>query len=418
MYVRHPEVRSGASRPVADQFQVPASEDADVVLHRSLWLIRGDEGYGVRRATLGMAAALLRRGVQVGFASLHAGAFADEIAAAGYPLWLVGDPPAPAGLRRGGLRFVVALARLVRDSRATRRRLCRIIGTFNPDWIHLRINALLLPGGSAGRATGVPVVWHLPNTIRSKLPFHLQALGTQLLCRALGVNVLANSGHTARSLGNTFCRVRVVYPGIDATHFSPNARFSRIDRDTLGIPAGTPVAVVVARVIPDKAQDRLVEAVIELDRRAQPLALLAVGGPTDTDYYRSIEARLRAAHAENLVRLIGPVADPRPYFEVADFVINSRTGPEPFGLTVVEAMLMQRPVLAYALGGPAETVVDGTTGWLVHDPSVDGYRRGLERALADRAHWAEFGRNARAHALAHFSIEQTTTTYLRMVLQQ
>jgi glycosyltransferase involved in cell wall biosynthesis len=113
--------------------------------------------------------------------------------------------------------------------------------------------------------------------------------------------------------------------------------------------------------------------------------------------------------------LIGPVSDPVPYYLACDFVINSRIGAEPFGLSVVEAMMLGRPVLAHALGGPAETVVDGVTGWHTPDMSIASVTGTLERVMAERDRWQILGAQARERALVHFTLEAVAGRLLAML---
>ena len=97
--------------------------------------------------------------------------------------------------------------------------------------------------------------------------------------------------------------------------------------------------------------------------------------------------------------------------------MNSRLGAEPYGLTIVEAMLMQRPVLAYATGGPSETIEDERTGWLIQSPSVTAYQEGIKRALAARSEWAEMGCYARDRALRLFSLQESARAYAAILEQ-
>ena len=80
----------------------------------------------------------------------------------------------------------------------------------------------------------------------------------------------------------------------------------------------------------------------------------------------------------------GWTKEPERYYDAIDFAVNSRIDPEPFGLSVVEAMLAGRPVLVHALGGPAETVVDGVTGWHVAEATSESFAAGLRRIMQDR----------------------------------
>src|SRR5881409_1032760 len=84
---------------------------------------------------------------------------------------------------------------------------------------------------------------------------------------------------------------------------------------------------------------------------------------------------------------------------------------EPFGIVAVEAMVQGRPVVASAVGGLTETVVDGTTGRLV--PAGDPAR--LADALADLVRSSalreQMGEAGRERAIALFSPDRVVAAY-------
>lgn len=414
-------MRPSARRPVPEAGERPPSAHTDdprtqpVAGLRSLWVVRGDEGYGVRRAVLGMVGELRGHGVVVGFASLQPGPFVDAIRSAEYPVWTLGVARISPAVARRGLAFLGGVLHLASGSLRGCDALVRAIEVFQADWLHVRMNTLLPLAGLAARATSIPAYWHLPNTISRKLPFGIQALGTQLLCRVLRVRPLANSRHTAASLGNRFISPGILYPGVDGAWFAPDACNTSLSPESVGLHRELPLFLIAARVVPEKAQDRVIEAAIELIRAGRRFQVLILGGPVDGEYHQALVRRVAESGTHTHIQFRGPVSDPRPYFKMCDVVINSRAGAEPFGLTVVEAMLMQRPVLAYGVGGPAETVEDGRTGWLLDDASIRGYRAGLERVLADADDWAAMGSRARARALNRFTVQRTTADYLAIV---
>ncbi len=85
-------------------------------------------------------------------------------------------------------------------------------------------------------------------------------------------------------------------------------------------------------------------------------------------------------------------------------------GVEDFGMVPVEAQACGTPVVALDAGGARETVVDGRTGVLVADRSVDGLTAGITRALQTR-----FDKEAiRQHAL-QFSRDRFLTEFRQAV---
>ena len=84
-------------------------------------------------------------------------------------------------------------------------------------------------------------------------------------------------------------------------------------------------------------------------------------------------------------------------------IVVQKSLAEGFGLTVAEAMWKGRPVVASAVGGIVEQVVDGETGLLVHDPrDLESFGAAIERLLRDPLEADRLARNARSHVERHF----------------
>ncbi|MFI5908033.1 glycosyltransferase [Dactylosporangium sp. NPDC051541] len=167
-------------------------------------------------------------------------------------------------------------------------------------------------------------------------------------------------------------RIALVPSGVDLDRFTPD---------------GPPVALAPAgrRIV---SVGRLVERKGFADLiRALPLvphaACHILGGPADAE-----AARLRRVAKEcgvlERVHLEGPVpaAEMPAWYRAAD-VVAAVPWYEPFGLTPLEAMACGRPVVATAVGGLLDTVVEGVTGDLVpaRDPHAIGHA--LRRLLDD-----------------------------------
>jgi glycosyltransferase involved in cell wall biosynthesis len=145
--------------------------------------------------------------------------------------------------------------------------------------------------------------------------------------------------------------------------------------------------------------------------------LVFAGGGETGAYATALAADARAAGVE--LRLAGPCADMPAAYLAADLVAAPSTEPESFGRAVAEAGAMERVALASALGGPAETIVDGETGWLVTAGDVAAWTAAIERALdvSLLAH-AAMGAAARARIAGTYSFahmcEATFALYSRL----
>ncbi|MDP8962291.1 MAG: glycosyltransferase, partial [Actinomycetota bacterium] len=84
-------------------------------------------------------------------------------------------------------------------------------------------------------------------------------------------------------------------------------------------------------------------------------------------------------------------------------VVVQKSLAEGFGLTVTEAMWKARPVVASAVGGIQDQIVDGRHGMLVPDPAdLPAFARAVQRLLTEPHTAARLGRNARRRVLGRF----------------
>jgi glycosyltransferase involved in cell wall biosynthesis len=86
---------------------------------------------------------------------------------------------------------------------------------------------------------------------------------------------------------------------------------------------------------------------------------------------------------------------------------------EPLGLSVLEALSMGKPVVAFAVGGIPEIVHHQKTGWLVRDMSIAALESALRDAASDRARLRTLGTAARAFVESECRIERMCEAYGR-----
>ena len=159
----------------------------------------------------------------------------------------------------------------------------------------------------------------------------------------------------------------------------------------VGEEAEPPEVLYAGRLSPEKGVLELVEAARGMD------LVVAGDGPLRP---RVPGARGFVPHDE-LQRL---------YARAAVVVCPSRR--EGFGVACLEAMAHARPVVATAVGGLRDMVVDGETGVVVPARDPAALRAALERLLADRALRRRLGGAGRERAREHFSWETVTDATL------
>lgn len=365
--------------------------------------ILGTEGYGVRRAWLGIFEGLRRRGLPMRAIVMQRGEIGTTLEEAGVAVAYL-DASANGPLAEGAGKLRALAARVLRQA-VLLRRLVRAIREAGSDVLLFRSPLEVPLAGLAATLCGIRAYWLMPNAVSSTYPFDLNLRIYRFIFRFLNVVPIANSRYTDTTIGPGTFERHWCHLGVDPEEFAPE-RPGALSRAEIGLPEDAIVLGVLARMVEEKGQRRLVEALADLGEAAASVHLLLCGGPMESDYARSLQALVAETGLTARVHFRGPVRDVASCYKLCDVVVNSRLDPEPFGLSVIEGMMLGKPVLAHKAGGPGETVLDGVTGWHIHGPDRAAFVEALRRMLADRPRLAEIGRAARAHALAHFTSDR------------
>ena len=206
----------------------------------------------------------------------------------------------------------------------------------------------------------------------------------------------------------------VIPNGIDAEEYRPDPETDTLGG--LGVDPGRPSVVFVGRMTRQKGIEHALDAAAHIDADAQ--VVLCAGAPDTPEIGAEFRARaaVLAATRGNVVwveEMVPRTSLVQILSHASVFLCPSVY--EPFGITNLEAMACEVPVVASAVGGIPEVVVDGETGWLVPievdaeglpvDPT--GFALGLatrvNELLGDPAKGRRMGQAGRRRVLEHFS---------------
>ena len=159
-------------------------------------------------------------------------------------------------------------------------------------------------------------------------------------------------------------RVQVIHNGVDSSVYLPTRSDDVLER--YGINAEQPYVLFVGRVTRQKGILHLVRAIPEIDPSVQ--VVLCAGAPDTPEIAAEMESAVREVTAVRSGVVWIPEMLPRHaavqlYSHAAVFCCPSIY--EPFGIINLEAMACETPVVASAVGGIPEVVIDGETGVLV-----------------------------------------------------
>ena len=180
--------------------------------------------------------------------------------------------------------------------------------------------------------------------------------------------VIAVSGETKRDIERLFnvdpARVRVIHNGIDLDQYRKVDSIAALKR--YGIDANKPYLLFVGRITRQKGFQHLIRAIQYMDRDFQ--IVLCAAAPDTPGMAEEMKNAVERAKAQRRgIIWIDEMVDQKTacelYSQAAIFICPSIY--EPFGIINLEAMACETAVVASAVGGIKEVVVDGETGFLI-----------------------------------------------------
>ncbi|HUZ81067.1 MAG TPA: glycosyltransferase [Gaiellaceae bacterium] len=346
-------------------------------------VISGDVAGG-QLVALHVARAAKAAGHDVRFLSPTDGPFLDLVRREGFSADVI------------AIRGAIDIRALARITRAFRAMDVDIVHTH----VHFSINVVVR---IAGRLAGARVLshMHIENTFRAGRGRRAQIALDNATAR-LCFSIIAVSEATRASLvrqGYPADRVVTVHNGIEPAEGATPVRLT-----------SGPTILEVARLAEVKGQKELLKALQALDASAVLVGQdLEHGGAYEGELRREAE---RLGVADRVV--FAGYRDDVPALLAGSDVFCLPSHAEGLPLVVLEAMAQGKPVVATAVGGTPELVLDGETGLLVPPGDVEALTLALADVLGDADRARRLGEAARERARASFSASAMNERVLRM----
>ena len=292
---------------------------------------------GTEKQVALLAAGLRERGLRVSvLAMFDGGPYEGELRAAGVPVVRLGFRRRAEGWRMAGGNLV-AFARLVEALRRGR-----------PDVLHAFLFHAYVTAAPAARLSGVPVLVAARRGLGGFKRGRPLAWAAGAVANRLTDHIAANSAAVARDArrepGARPGMISVIPNGLTADAFA--------DVPPAEVDTALPVVLCVANLIAYKGHRHLIDAAALLKARGTPCTLLLAGDGPERAALATQAARLGVD-----VRLLGPRRDIPALLARADAVVLPSLE-EGMSNALLEAMAAARPIVATAVGGTPELLVD------------------------------------------------------------
>jgi glycosyltransferase involved in cell wall biosynthesis len=297
---------------------------------------------------------------------------------------------------RGLLHLSTSLLRSARYLR-------RLIRRYDIDIVHSNTSTIL-SGAVAARLEGVSHVCHVHELFRP-----LEGRVLTRLVHALSARVVVPSEAVALNLAMSYPPVRrklqIIKNGIDPTPYRAVSQ-EQVEqlRAEWKIPPGVPVVGMIGRIGMWKGEEQFVELASKLTESGTDARFVIVGGVFDDrkHHLERLEELIEQKGLRERVVVAGLRSDVPVIVNLFDVLVHLPTRAEPFGLVAVEAMSAGKPVVVTGLGGLAEIVDNGATGFLVQPGDVEDAAQKVALLLRDRALAESMGKAGSKRVDAHF----------------
>lgn len=223
----------------------------------------------------------------------------------------------------------------------------------------------MLEGAVAAKLNDIPHVWHIHEPIvgNNELTPILPGWLYERVIRALSQSIIFPSKSLLQCYPRLGAKAEVIHNGLALPEVRDRETARRLIVERMGLPSSARLVGVVGALQPRKDHETFVRMArcIQAKYDDAIFLIVGVGDPENTERVRRCIQRNDLTHTVLLLgRWQGEIADLMAGLDV--LVISSEQ--ESFGLTAVESMAVETPVVSTKCGGPEEVLEQGVTGYL------------------------------------------------------
>ncbi|WEA01630.1 glycosyltransferase [Mucilaginibacter sp. SJ] len=259
--------------------------------------------------------------------------------------------------------------------------------------------------------TPIKTIWHVRDSLKNKMITKVLSLGvSQVICVSKYIYAQIPVKKEKKTL---------IYNGIDTDLWKPfrktNGLLPATIEDEKTILIGN-----IGQLIPWKNHMELIKVVKLISSKSENVHFLFLGDDLFNQYPEYVNQLKLAVGDTNLtgyISFLGNRQNILSYINQIDILVHCATE-EPFGRVVMEAMALQKPVVAYKSGGVAELIVENKTGFLVEPYNYSDFADKLELLLKNKPLRDKFGFEGRKRIQANFSAEIYTGKIQTLIKKQ
>lgn len=222
----------------------------------------------------------------------------------------------------------------------------------------------------------------------------------------------------AQVLMNDKTPVKVIHLAVDLNKNNPDSMPSPADmRKKLGIAGQSTIIGMVSRLQRWKGVHTLLNAMPEVIKQYPDVQCVIVGGEhsLESEYTVYLKSLIDDLNLAGNVSMVGYQKNTEEWMQAMDLIVHA-SDYEPFGMVVIEAMALGKPVIAGSKGGPTEIITDGVDGLLSDYEDHKMLAAKICQILGDHHLASSLSEKARERA-QNFSTEKYATRLIESILK-
>ncbi|PSS01263.1 Glycosyl transferase, family 1 protein [Actinidia chinensis var. chinensis] len=206
-------------------------------------------------------------------------------------------------------------------------------------------------------------------------------------------------------------RVHVIVNGVNEEDFREDLALGNEFRASIGIPPNASLVLGVAgRLVKDKGHPLLYEAFSKLKAKHSNVYLVIAGSGPWQQRYQDLGSQVKVLGSMNPSQL-------RAFYNAIDIFVNPTLRPQGLDLTLMEAMMSGKPVMASRFPSIKGTIVVDDEFGFMFAPNVESLAATLEAAVAEGAkRMRERGKKCQAYAASMFTANKMALAYEKLFL--
>ncbi len=264
-------------------------------------------------------------------------------------------------------------------------------------------------GSLAAWLCSTPVIWRFHDLLSSAdfSPWVIKSIiffGKRFPRKILAVSSLTKDYLVKHGLKQD--KIEVIYSGIDHELIEIK-NVSKNIKDELKLENQVKLVGCIGRIIPQKGQHSLLQAIPGVIKEYPETFFLIIGDffLKEETYKKELLEMIKKNGIEKSVTFTGFRTDIGDVIRSLDIVVFPSTAPESFGLSILEAMALGKPVIATRVGGVWEMIEDRMNGILIEPNHPEQITEQIIHLLSHKEICDRMGQRAQETVMQKFSLK-------------